>query len=338
MQTRVQPRRLTLENRTRARGGRCGANSRRACRDNLRTCIELPQSLRKSRYRLGSFSQDPIGFTVGDANLYRYVGNGPTTLTDPSGLNPNQGGSKDRDDFMGELRNWEEIFRAKHGRYPNWHEGLLLMRNVQLMPVDAGSNHYYVFGCKNKRWLDMRHVVETAIGSAAIGDARSAEIGVLVEVIQKRVLDRGPHPLGSNGAGNAASANGVEDLFSNIAGLYLAEHGRRAGFTSRLSTVMDSFFDMMDVGDVSDSCSYGSLPATEIEWQRWRLNPWVFWTMQEEEGAMVGTPFLTPFLDGATTPGDRLRSNEQALDIDDLSRQPFPVPPVPKPSGTPRRR
>ena len=31
-------------------------------------------------------SQDPIGFKAGDANLYRYVGNGATTKTDPSGL------------------------------------------------------------------------------------------------------------------------------------------------------------------------------------------------------------------------------------------------------------
>ena len=31
-------------------------------------------------------SKDPIGFAAGDANLYRYVGNQATTLTDPSGL------------------------------------------------------------------------------------------------------------------------------------------------------------------------------------------------------------------------------------------------------------
>ncbi|MFO0941919.1 MAG: RHS repeat-associated core domain-containing protein [Pirellulales bacterium] len=31
-------------------------------------------------------SQDPIGFAAGDANLYRYVGNGVTGATDPSGL------------------------------------------------------------------------------------------------------------------------------------------------------------------------------------------------------------------------------------------------------------
>jgi hypothetical protein len=36
--------------------------------------------------RLGTMSQDPIGFNAGDANLYRYVGNGPTTKIDPTGL------------------------------------------------------------------------------------------------------------------------------------------------------------------------------------------------------------------------------------------------------------
>jgi RHS repeat-associated protein len=30
--------------------------------------------------------EDPIGFAAGDANLYRYVGNGPTNASDPSGL------------------------------------------------------------------------------------------------------------------------------------------------------------------------------------------------------------------------------------------------------------
>ena len=34
-------------------------------------------------------SEDPIGFEAGDANLYRYVGNGPTNAVDPSGLEEN---------------------------------------------------------------------------------------------------------------------------------------------------------------------------------------------------------------------------------------------------------
>ncbi len=40
---------------------------------------------------IGRFtSQDPDGFAVGDANLYRYVQNEPTGLTDPSGKEPTQ--------------------------------------------------------------------------------------------------------------------------------------------------------------------------------------------------------------------------------------------------------
>jgi RHS repeat-associated protein len=33
-------------------------------------------------------SKDPIGFDAGDSNLYRYVGNQPTSETDPAGLAP----------------------------------------------------------------------------------------------------------------------------------------------------------------------------------------------------------------------------------------------------------
>src|SRR5262249_22695743 len=32
-------------------------------------------------------SEDPSGLAAGDSNLYRYVDNGPTNATDPSGLN-----------------------------------------------------------------------------------------------------------------------------------------------------------------------------------------------------------------------------------------------------------
>ena len=33
-------------------------------------------------------SEDPSGFSAGDMNLYRYVGNDPVTLVNPSGLRP----------------------------------------------------------------------------------------------------------------------------------------------------------------------------------------------------------------------------------------------------------
>jgi hypothetical protein len=47
-------------------------------------------------------SEDPIGFAAGDANLYRYVGNGVTGATDPSGLIDND-------------HHWDFIFG--HGEY-----------------------------------------------------------------------------------------------------------------------------------------------------------------------------------------------------------------------------
>ncbi len=48
------------------------------------------QSYDRARYydeAIGRFmAQDPMGFQAGDEDLYRYVGNGPTDATDPSGL------------------------------------------------------------------------------------------------------------------------------------------------------------------------------------------------------------------------------------------------------------
>ena len=99
MPTRVPPRRLSHQNRTRARGGRSGCNPRRACRRKLRNCIELPACGMKSRVWLGSFSKDPIGLRP-DANPYRYVVNRPTTLTDPSGLEPPQLTPEQVDDIL----------------------------------------------------------------------------------------------------------------------------------------------------------------------------------------------------------------------------------------------
>ncbi len=59
-------------------------------------------------------SEDPIGFAAGDENLSRYVGNGPTNATDPSGLRDygvTSGMSKEEIDDLNE-RNLRE-------RYPN---------------------------------------------------------------------------------------------------------------------------------------------------------------------------------------------------------------------------
>jgi RHS repeat-associated protein len=52
--------------------------------------VETGLQYHRARYydpQIGRWiSQDPIGFDAGDSNLYRYVNNGPTGRTDPSGL------------------------------------------------------------------------------------------------------------------------------------------------------------------------------------------------------------------------------------------------------------
>lgn len=54
--------------------------------------VETDFNYYQARYyspRMGRFlSRDPAGFSTGDLNLYRYVGNDPVSLIDPTGMNP----------------------------------------------------------------------------------------------------------------------------------------------------------------------------------------------------------------------------------------------------------
>jgi hypothetical protein len=86
MATRIRKLRSTFLNRPCARGGIVREDSSRTCDECARNC--RPKCNREGRrcHRLGSISKDPIGFAAGDVNQFRYVGNGPTNATDPSGL------------------------------------------------------------------------------------------------------------------------------------------------------------------------------------------------------------------------------------------------------------
>src|SRR5207253_2633309 len=81
-------------------------------------------------------SEDPIGFTGADANLYRYVGNSPTNRTDPSGLVPDDEAGRivdqvlngtrphgdiralSREQLAAEIRQLQGAVLDPRGRYP----------------------------------------------------------------------------------------------------------------------------------------------------------------------------------------------------------------------------
>jgi hypothetical protein len=71
-----------------ARGGIVREDSRRRCGKFAWNCRPKRDRKRRTCTRLGSISQDPIGFAAGDVNQYRYVGNEVTRLTDPYGESP----------------------------------------------------------------------------------------------------------------------------------------------------------------------------------------------------------------------------------------------------------
>ena len=66
-------------------------------------------------------SQDPIGFDAWDENLYRYVGNGPISRTDPSGLHWGEGGSASGSQDANAIEQWE-MHNLATGRYQ--HSGI----------------------------------------------------------------------------------------------------------------------------------------------------------------------------------------------------------------------
>jgi hypothetical protein len=88
MPTAQKTRPRSFRHRVHARGAIVRTDRHRLCAAIQTNCLLKRNTLHRSCTRLGTISQDPIGFAAGDANLYRYVGNQPTTKTDPSGLQP----------------------------------------------------------------------------------------------------------------------------------------------------------------------------------------------------------------------------------------------------------
>jgi uncharacterized protein RhaS with RHS repeats len=105
-------------------------------------------------------SEDPVGFAVGDTNLYRYVGNAPTMYIDPTGL-----------DWLDSAANWaagwgDTLSFGTTDRFRNW------------AGINGGIDHngtaYHV-----GQWTGVAHQV--AIVGAVAAEATAAgtlQVGV----------------------------------------------------------------------------------------------------------------------------------------------------------------
>jgi len=107
--------------------------------------VELDLQYNRARYYDANtgrwISQDPLGFDAGDSNLYRYVNNGPTGASDPSGLQPS---GQAVWDF---IKDWRytigitgAVFTASYLNVPKWWAGgIYAQAAVNWGPV-AGEN------------------------------------------------------------------------------------------------------------------------------------------------------------------------------------------------------
>ncbi len=113
-------------------------------------------------------SQDPLGFDAGDSNLYRYVNNRPTGVTDPSGLfgdSPNFGLLQVKDviadgikEAKGNVQDYEKAIQWEIGDFKDstdqivhssfWNpaeKGKTFVKRIQKSDVEFGQ-YFYMFG------------------------------------------------------------------------------------------------------------------------------------------------------------------------------------------------
>ncbi len=216
-------------------------------------------------------SEDPIGIEGGDANLYRAVHNSPGNEVDPSGLNPNQTGAKDLDELIDIIRDIERRLEEKLGlRSPSRMETAKALLAEMLEHRDAGSNHYYVFSEKDNRWIDVRHLIESARLTGGIWEwfARSATfvVGTIFEIGQG---------VPGMSRDSRASAGGEEDWYSNSLGARFGSKylGKGNPYSrSPLSEVLEKYLKGLGVGEKERSKFLKDLPRSEEEWQKWKID------------------------------------------------------------------
>jgi RHS repeat-associated protein len=106
-------------------------------------------------------SQDPIGFSAGDSNLYRYVLNSPVNATDPSGLEPVKDQAKTVKYFIESLADLPETKKIGTAKGAEAERELIRLGEVQwnFLPANPdlnGSLGRYIYTAKGG-WIDMSH-------------------------------------------------------------------------------------------------------------------------------------------------------------------------------------
>lgn len=217
--------------------------------------------------------------------------------------NPNQQEAIDGDEFIALVRTYEDIYYLLHGKYPDLKTTLQFLARLQVVdtgvPGKAGSNHYYVYSQKDKRWLDLRHFADTGWRVALLFNSfdrvKWGRVGGWgVEVVQKFIdLWPGIPANGSSNSGNAASSLGKEDDYSNTQGAAFVDFylRLRLGRTARVSVLLRMYFLQKQIGSKNKSNTLSRLPVSESEWQFWHQSGF---PLGVEEGARVWPKGFVP--------------------------------------------
>ena len=190
-------------------------------------------------------SQDPIGFGGGDANLYRFVGNGATNATDPSGL----------DQLTNEQKQWDLARATKLLASMNLSEE---ERNIRIAIPQASLFHQMGFSSQfppnPKYWNEE-------------GDRYVLKKSLAREGVHARVFGLGPLFTYTDEDGKKHSINGSSTGCSNAARLLFLEGiAKVAEEQKKLKEFEDEFSgkSMLELFPEDESSgyhrSYGAIP------------------------------------------------------------------------------
>ncbi|HYO10144.1 MAG TPA: RHS repeat-associated core domain-containing protein, partial [Tepidisphaeraceae bacterium] len=191
--------------------------------------------------------QDPLRYVDG-MNVYEFVSANPITLTDPTGLTPNQ---KDAVDVGWLIRRIQDVERKNVNASP-----CDILNMVQDF-FDGATKYIYTDSAK---WIDLNHFFTSAGWADDVGSTVTYGFGVLTEVAQ---LIFGHVTLWEDGI--ASSAFNSEDIPSNNLGIQFTWKLRCCAGAPSLSSQLQSFLEKAGPRRPEDAPDWNVLPRNERE-------------------------------------------------------------------------